>query len=545
MRRRWQTAPAAALLCLLVLPMAGGCVRIKDVVASITAADERPVASRIRNSLSAQGDELAAFYAARAYRPVWVDGSKLRPEVRELLDLLDGSDREGLPSEMFGSQRLRTLVEQAASGGPEALARADIALSRAYAAYAVARHSPMSGTRMLYTDKALPRPSLTPRAALDQLSRARSLRTQLAAVRQTNPIYDQLREGLAAYRARWSGLPDIQVPTGPDLQLGDRGARVDALRTRLGLPQGVFDAELRDALTEFQAAHGLKVSGRLDARTVAALNAGFDHHERLIRANLERARGLPADPGQRFVLVDAAAATLYAYEDGRLRDTMRVIVGKPSQPTPEMVGVIRYAVFNPYWNVPEDMARDSIAPRVLREGVSYFTDENFEALSDWSDGARVLDPHQVDWRAVASGRQPLRVRQRPGPWNMMGRVKLMLPNELGIYLHDTPKRALFAEDRRNFSAGCIRLQDAARLTRWLLGDAPGEATASDEELRVDLARPTPVYIAYFTVAPSPHGLVFRDDVYGRDPGLLASLDAARGEGGVKALARRVSSAPAS
>lgn len=246
----------------------------------------------------------------------------------------------------------------------------------------------------------------------------------------------------------------------------------------------------------------------------------------IVRANLERARALPADPGRRYILVDAAAARLWLYEDGRAVDSMAVVAGMPDQPTPMMAGLIRYVVINPYWNVPPDLVRDRVAPAVLREGPAELGRRDMEALADWTPNAALLDPAAVDWPAVASGRTELRVRQRPGPDNMMGAVKFMFPNRFGVYLHDTPMKADFDRAERHLSAGCVRLEDAARLQRWLFG-AP-TAAATQGERRLDLPRPVPVYITYFTAMPTADGrLERRTDVYGRDPPLIARLNDAR------------------
>ena len=245
-----------------------------------------------------------------------------------------------------------------------------------------------------------------------------------------------------------------------------------------------------------------------------------DPKEQLILVNMNRARALPANPGHRYIVVDVTAATLWMYQDGKPVDSMKVVVGKQSEPTPIMAGVIRYALFNPYWNVPEDLVQDELAPKVLAQGPGVIAQKHMETLYDWSPDAQVLDPATIDWSAVAAGRQYLRVRQVPGPANMMGKVKFMLPNKLGIYLHDTPNKALFAQDQRWFSSGCVRVEDAGRLTRWLLGNTPESSTP---DYRVDLAQPVPVYITYFTVAPGPTGAVFRQDIYGRDEMSLAQL----------------------
>lgn len=264
---------------------------------------------------------------------------------------------------------------------------------------------------------------------------------------------------------------------------------------------------------------------RLAAYRARAGRTGPDHLEQLILANLERARVIPADVGPRFILVDAAAQRLQLYENGRPTHEMEVAVGKPSEPTPEMAGLIRYLVFNPYWNVPPDLVRSGIARKVLAGGPSALASQRMEALADWSENASVLDPKDVDWTAVAQGREILRVRQLPGPGNMMGRVKFMLPNPLGVYLHDTPKKSVFLAARRNVSAGCVRLADALSLAHWLMpAESPPPPAAT--ETPVNLERPVPVFILYFTISPTADGVTVQKDVYGRDDALLARLSGA-------------------
>jgi murein L,D-transpeptidase YcbB/YkuD len=243
--------------------------------------------------------------------------------------------------------------------------------------------------------------------------------------------------------------------------------------------------------------------------------------EARLRINLDRVRAIPANPARRYVLVDAAAARLYMYEDGRVRDTMKVVVGKADQQTPMMAGFIRHAIVNPYWNVPTDLARDRIAPAVLKQGLGHLKAERYEILSDWSENPRIIAPRSVDWRAVAAGRTELRVRQLPGKANSMGNVKFMFPNDLGIYLHDTPDKHLMKRAGRQFSSGCVRLEDAARLGRWLF-KKPLVAPSRAPEQKVQLPELVPVYITYLTAAPEAGRIAFRQDVYGRDAALFAS-----------------------
>jgi murein L,D-transpeptidase YcbB/YkuD len=196
----------------------------------------------------------------------------------------------------------------------------------------------------------------------------------------------------------------------------------------------------------------------------------------------------------RFVLVDAASAQLFMIEDGRVQDKMRVIVGKPTAATPVLKSKIYAATLNPYCHVPTDLARSIIAPRVLKDGMTYLRERGYEVVSDFN-GGRILDPESVNWTAVADGQEKVYVRQLPGPANSMGEMKFAFPNAEGIYLHDTPRKELFAEAARNLSAGCVRLEDADRLAKWLLGRNPSVSSSAPEQ-EVALAAPVPISITY-------------------------------------------------
>jgi murein L,D-transpeptidase YcbB/YkuD len=196
----------------------------------------------------------------------------------------------------------------------------------------------------------------------------------------------------------------------------------------------------------------------------------------------------------RYVLVDATSARLYMIENGRVQDTMRVIVGKPATPTPELKSVLNYETLNPYWHVPADLTQTLVAARVLKDGPSYLTEHGYEVVAAFAPDAPVLPADSVDWKAVAAGTATAFVRQRPGPANSLGHFKFDLPNGDGIYLHDTPKKELFAQDERNLSHGCVRLEDAQRLARWLLGKDPPAASVPEENIL--LPRPVPITISY-------------------------------------------------
>ena len=255
-------------------------------------------------------------------------------------------------------------------------------------------------------------------------------------------------------------------------------------------------------------------------RRIAASRSVDPDRQALIAANLERLRAVPANPASRYVLIDAAGARLWMYENGRVIDTMKVVVGKADNQTPLIAGYLRNAILNPYWNVPVDLARERIANNVLDKGVGYLKAGGYQVMSDWTDNARPIAPSTVDWHAVASGAQEVRVRQLPGSDNFMGKVKFEFPNELGIYLHDTPDKELMHKDERQFSSGCVRLEDAQRLGRWLLGK-PLPRRVTEVERRVDLPEAVPVYITYLTAMPANDKITLNPDPYGRDSATLA------------------------
>jgi murein L,D-transpeptidase YcbB/YkuD len=320
--------------------------------------------------------------------------------------------------------------------------------------------------------------------------------------------------------------------------VGDWSAVVPSLRQRL-LREGVepvtdagseqFDADLEDAVRRFQARHGLQVDGVVGPRTRAALNVSAAQRVDQLVANLERRRWLGEAPGRRQVRVNAAAFTLDAIEDDTVALHMRVVVGRPYRPTPEFSDRIRYLVLNPYWEVPPRLAVQDKLPAIKRDP-GYLAAEHLRVLTGWGADARELDPAQIDWQRLRR-HMPYRLRQDPGPWNALGRIKFMFPNAYDVYLHDTPSRGLFAHAERSFSSGCIRVEQALALADWLLQDNPQWTPAalraaidSGRTRTVNLRAPVPVYLLYWTAWVDRDGRAhFRRDLYQRDAALAGAL----------------------
>jgi murein L,D-transpeptidase YcbB/YkuD len=239
-----------------------------------------------------------------------------------------------------------------------------------------------------------------------------------------------------------------------------------------------------------------------------------------VRASLERLRMIPATG--RAILVDPASARLWMLEDGRAIDSMKVIVGKTKSPTTMMAGTIHYITYNPYWNIPDDVARTVVAPLVIKRGVKYLKAARYVTAEGFGQKAELVDAATIDWKAVRDGSAPVHLRQLPGENNMMGSMKFGFVNDYDIFLHDTPRKKLFEKDRRTLSMGCIRLEQADRLARWMLGREP-EAPSSDPEQHVQLEKGVPVFVSYLTASVEDGKLAYAEDVYGLDPAVeLAS-----------------------
>jgi murein L,D-transpeptidase YcbB/YkuD len=315
---------------------------LANVPAAAPAQSGQP---NIAAELESRADgDVRAFYAARGYRPLWIRGATLGPEADVLLHLLETADLDGLDPDDYRVRSLAETLEKARSGSSDALIESEVQLSRKFADY-VRDTRRVRHIDMAFVDRQLAPvvPSIS--ETLEAAGSAGSLGDYLRTMGWMHPIYATLRNGLAGYR--YPKDARVRIAPGPTLAVGAAGPRVEMLRARLGLKRGDgFDAAVQEALRAFQAARGLPADGRAGAKTLAALNMDSSEQERILRININRARALPAGPG-RHVLVNAAAGKLMTYENGRVADSMKVVVGRTTDPTPMMAALIRFAVVNP------------------------------------------------------------------------------------------------------------------------------------------------------------------------------------------------------
>ena len=341
----------------------------------------------------------------------------------------------------------------------------------------------------------------------------RNLARAVQAAASGNPIAVQQAEAMLS-TAFVAYVRDLKHDPGMGVIYVDSELKPTAPSAATILGQAAAAPSLSDYVQKMGWMNPIYANLRLALASRLYLNPQQRH---LLSLNLERARVLPSGNG-RYVLVNAPAARLYMYENGQVVDSMRVVAGRPDPvaQTPMMAAFIRYVALNPYWNSPADITAKKLAPTILKEGRAYFTKRGYDLLSDWSDHARVIDPMSIDWHAVAAGQIKARLRQRPGPANSMGKMKFMFPNEQGIWLHDTPEREKIEDAARLQSNGCVRLEAAPRLARWLFSGRPPSPKGARPEQKVNLPAPVPVYLTYLTAVPSGTSIVYFDDFYGKD-----------------------------
>lgn len=376
-------------------------------------------------------------------------------------------------------------------------------------------------------------------------------RLQQAVQALTPPLaqYRQLREALAAYRAlaaqpAWTALP----PMPKKLEPGQAYAGTAALRERLvgfgdlasdaTVSATHLDGTLVEALRRFQSRHGLEADGVLGRGTFAALDVAPERRVRQIELALERLRWLPQRSARPVIAINIPMFRLWAWDAVAAESTpalsMEVIVGRAVRTqTPVFADEMTHLIFRPYWNVPRSILRNEVLPAALRDP-GYLARHDMEIVSGPGDDAKPVAATPENLEAARAG--ALRIRQRPGPKNSLGLVKFIFPNDDNVYLHGTPARELFARSRRDFSHGCVRVQNPPALTQWLLKDQPAwgaeriaAAMEGAKSQQVNLSAPVPVLLYYLTAAVSPDdGLLhFADDIYGHDAALDRALKARR------------------
>jgi len=517
-------------LCFATATMSAAPAAVND---ALSTALQAPVVTCGEARLDSQ--RLMPYYATTAPAPRWVGARGPDARARMLRTVLQNAGQEGLPPSRY---RVAGIDTYWAATTPAAQACLDLLLTEAFDRYSRdVRRGLVSPQEADPSWELRPAP-FDPVAVLQSVATDSDFARLLEALPPAQAAYARLRTALASYRnlAEQGGWPAL--PPGPNLAPGDEHEQVTLLRQRLrvegDLPRLAlsfgtrYDASLAEAVETFQRRHGLHADGVVGPRTRAALNVPAAERVAQLRRAMERLRWLPRDLGDHYILVNTAEFELAVVEDGKTVLRMRTINGTPDQATPSFTATLQTPIINPYWYVPQRIALDRLWPRA-RANPGYLAARGFRAFDTRNGSWQELDPARLNWARINGNGSSVRLRQEPGPKNLMGRLSFVFPNPFDVFLHDTPDRALFERDTRTFSEGCVRIEDAMALALHTLRQMPEWTRARlQEEIdalhhrNLQLPEPIPVYVLYLPSWVDDDGRVqFRDDVYERES-VLAS-----------------------
>ncbi len=504
---------------------------------------------------SARAQEiLADIYPASGAVPLWVDGA-LRPtrSAQDVLAILGDAAAEGLDPADYRAGDLLALSKKLAAGSPPSVRDAaafDASMSLSMMRYLRHFHRGRVDPRDIGFLISLPPDEHDYAAMLADAARKGSVKETILSIAPPLVQYRLLRSMLPRYRAlaliEGTAFPRLKDPPKKSIKPGGTAEGLNIVRTRL-IALGdlradappladppVYEGELVEGVKHFQARHGYENDGILGRATWTAINVPISWRVRQIELAMERMRWLPHLGERAFVAVNVPMFRLFGWdsvpETGAPDFNMGVIVGKSLDTrTPVFMGEMKYVTFRPYWNVPKSILQKEIIP-ILRRNLGYLDRQDMEMVNGQGDDAKPVEPTPANVDLLAQGK--LRLRQRPGPKNALGQVVFMFPNDDNVYLHSTPAPELFGRARRDFSHGCIRVEDPVALAVWALKDQPEwtrekivAAMDGKPSFKVLLTRPIRVVIYYVTatVIPAENAVHFADDIYGHDAQLDKAL----------------------
>jgi len=504
--------------------------------------------------LDAMRPALEATYAAEPSGLFWFEGAEPRAAVDNCLETLARATTSGLDPAAYDAAPLASRFAALRTGprpGAKEVAELDVALTTSVMRLFRDVHQGRVDPRTVGFDYDVSNKRLDLPARLREARDGAGCAATFATLEPPYAVYRRLVATLADFRRRAAlGEPPPIPPLPPGqkkVEPGKPWAGATALATRLRVlgdlpadapppdvaPDGtpLYAGALVDGVKRYQDRHALEPDGVLGPGTIAALNTPLAARVRQIELALERLRWVPVLPERPTIVVNVPLFLLYAFDWDQQGDPMkmRVITGKSAgHETPLFIEQMRYVVFRPYWNPPPSIVRKELLPRA-RKDPAYLDRQNMEIVASGEDGAPALPPTPANLDQVAAGK--LVLRQRPGPKNSLGLAKFIFPNANNVYMHGTPAQQLFSRARRDYSHGCIRVEDPPRLAEWILrANADWDrsrieaAMAGERPTQVNLADHVTVIIFYDTVTVDPDGVVhFADDYYRHDARLEEAL----------------------
>lgn len=483
---------------------------------------------------------LRNYYGAGGYELAWIRDGKPTPQAYVVIALLQAADTKGISAADYDGPRWGERLTRIEGGATdEELARFDLALTVATMRYISDLHIGRINPRNVKFDLDIESKKYYLPSLLREVKGSAAPAWVLSSVEPPHPEYRRLRDALVRYKTLAADdhprLESASVKPGETYRglrkLAERLQLLGDLDATATIEGTAYQEPVVTAVKRFQRRHNLDDDGNLGPATIHALNVPLQQRVRQLELALERWRWAPTEFAQPPIIVNIPEFRLHAWDaEGKTALTMRVVVGQSyGHQTPIFAGDMRYIVLRPYWNVPPSIQRNEIVPKLSGDH-SYLARNQYEIVD--KDGKPVGDVVTDDALArLTSG--DLRLRQKPGPSNALGLVKFMFPNDNNVYLHSTPAQTLFARSRRDFSHGCIRVEDPVTLAAWVLRDKPEwtpdairTAMNGGQSTTVVLDAEIPVLIIYATAHAEESGEVFFfEDIYGHDVTLENALAA--------------------
>jgi L,D-transpeptidase YcbB len=488
-------------------------------------------------------NQLLQFYRATEFAPVWLHEGQPSPRALALIELMQHANEKGLRADDYDAPRWAGRLDQLKAQPADAnLARFDLALTVSAMRYVTDLHRGRVNPNEV--EFALP---------FKTFSGGEFLRKHVLnaadvqqAVRLAEPTYFGYARTIAALKTYLElakkGDGDPLPPVVKTVLPGGKYAGVPQLARRLQLlgdlakdaslpaEPDLYEGALVTAVRHFQQRHGLPANGHLGEETLRQLSIPISRRLQQFELTMERWRWLPDNAKSSLLAVNIPEFRLRAFEDHKEVLSMKVIVGQSfDHQTPAFADDMEYVIFRPYWNVPTSIIKNEIVP-ALRRNPRYLRTHHMEAVNSHGEVVSRDAAGSAIVRQLKAGN--LELRQQPGPWNALGLLKFILPNQYSVYLHGTPDRNLFQRPRRDFSHGCIRVEDPPALAAWVLRENPGwtpakiqAAMRGTQSLQVNLKHTLPVLVLYGTAFVEEDGTVnFFDDIYSLDVALEKALD---------------------
>lgn len=505
-------------------------------LASVDAATAQVTAYRQAVAEAAARDsDLSAFYRANDYRGIWTgEGADDRARRRALFEAIDLAEAHGIPRARYREQELMTMIRSART--PRDIGTLEVELSKTM--LRLARDLQTGILEPAKVDREIVR-KVPYRSRVSYMTNFANSNPRgfFRGLPPRNAEYARLlKEKLRLEVLLEQGGFGPEVPT-KSLKPGQSGGAVVALRNRLVLmgfmPRSAtqtYDAKLAQAVQAFQAAHGLVADGDAGAATIAEINKPVEARIRSIIVAMERERWINQPLGDRHVLVNLTDFSARIVDHDEVTFQTRAVIGRndSDRRSPEFSDVMEYMEINPTWNVPRSITVKEYLPQMQRN-------RNAAGhLKLYNSRGQQVNRANVNFNAYTARTFPFALKQPPSNRNALGLVKFMFPNKYNIYLHDTPAKSLFQRNKRDFSHGCIRLQQPFEFAYELLKRQESDAKSyfhrvlnTGQQTQVRLKKKVPVHIIYRTVFTQAKGPVqYRNDVYGRDARIWNALQQA-------------------